>query len=264
MLIVAERINSSRKAIAAAIENGDTRLIQREARAQADAGAHYIDVNAGTFVGEERERLSWVVEVVQDAVDLPLCVDSPDPQVIEAVLPMVKGPAMINSITLEPARLHGILPLVAEYRTKVIGLCQSEEMMAESADDKLRLAGQLVACTAKAGIPLEDLYIDPLIYPVATNPTSAMAAIAAIERIMEEFKGVHTIYGLTNISYGLPKRKLINRTFLVAAIARGLDAVILDPTDTPLYAALKAALAVAGRDEYCIDYVSAFREGRLD
>jgi len=263
MLIVAERINSSRKSIAQAVEAQDVGFIQNEARMQAEAGAGYIDVNAGTFVGDELNRLKWVVEVVQEAIDLPLCIDSPDPAVIKGVLPLIKKSPLINSITLEPVRLEGILPLVAGHGTRVIGLCQSEDIIAESAEDKLRLAGQLVESVTKSGIPLDNLYIDPLVYPLATSPASAMAAMEAVERIMREFPGIHTICGLTNISYGLPERKLINRTFLSAAITRGLDAVILDPTDNSLFGALKAALAVAAKDEYCMDYIAAFREGRL-
>ncbi len=264
MLIVAERINSSRKSIERALETNDVNLIQAEATAQTAAGADYIDVNAGTFIGDELDRLKWAVEVVQEAVDLPICIDSPSAAVIEAVFPLVKKSPMINSITLEPLRLEGILPLVAEHGTKVIGLCQSEDTMAETAEEKLQLASQLVERVTKAGIPLDDLYIDPLVYPLATNPQSALATMDAIGRIMKEFPGVHTICGLTNVSYGLPNRKLINRTFLVTAVSRGLDSVILDPTDNHLFGALKAALALISKDEYCIDYIGAFREGRLE
>ncbi|MBW1779965.1 MAG: dihydropteroate synthase [Deltaproteobacteria bacterium] len=263
MLIVGERINSSRESMAQAIAARDTGFIQNEVTIQAEAGADYIDVNAGTFLGEELECLKWVVRVVQDACERPLCIDSPDPRVIEGVLPLVKGSPMINSITLEPMRLKGILPLVAEHAARVIGLCQSEDTMAATTEDKLRLAGQLVESVTKAGIPLDSLYIDPLVYPLSTHPESAVATMEAIERIMKEFPGVHTICGLTNISFGLPKRKLINRTFLVAAMARGLDAVILDPTDTALFGTLRAALAVVAKDDYCMDYIAAFRQGRL-
>jgi predicted transcriptional regulator len=141
MLIIAERINASRKYIAQAIATENSGFIQSEAKAQAAAGAHYIDVNAGTFVGEEERRLRWVIEAVQAVTDIPLCIDSPDPNVIRAMLPLVKKTPMINSITLEPVRLEGILPLAAEYGAKVIALCQSEEAMAETADDKVRIAG---------------------------------------------------------------------------------------------------------------------------
>lgn len=264
MLIIAERINASRKYIAQAIATENVAFIQDEARAQDQAGADFIDVNAGTFVGEEAEKLKWVIEAVQEVTEKPLCLDSPDPAVIKAVAPLVKKTPMVNSITLEPDRLAGILPLVAEHKAKVIGLCQSEDAMAETADEKLKMAGQLVEKVTGAGIPLEDLYIDPLVYPLSTNPQSAVATLQAIRLIMDAFPGVHTTCGLTNVSHGLPCRKLINRTFLICAIASGLDSAILDPTDSQLYSAIKAAVAVNGKDHYCMEFITAFRAGKLE
>lgn len=263
MLVIGERINSSRKSIAAAIRSRDAELIRQEAKKQAEAGAHYIDVNAGAFHGQESEHLRWLMEVVQESTDTPLCIDSPDPKVIEVVLPLVKGTPMINSITLDPERLEGILPLAVRSGSRVIGLCQSEDRMAETADDKVRLASELIEAATRAGLRLEHLYIDPLVYPLATNFQSALATLEAIERIMKGFPGVHTTCGLTNVSYGLPNRRLVNRTFLVAALTRGLDSAILDPTDAPLFSALKAALLVLGQDDFCMEYVGAFRQGRL-
>jgi cobalamin-dependent methionine synthase I len=263
MLIVAERINSSRKAIAEAVQSGDAEAIGREAKIQADAGADYIDVNAGAFIGEEPERLKWLVEVVQEAVSIPLCIDSPDPKVIGGILPLLKKAPMINSITLEPGRLEAILPLAVESGARVIALCQSSEGMAETAAEKIRIAHALVEKAVRAGIPEEFLYVDPLVYPVATNPFSAVATLEAIAAIKKEIQSVHTICGLTNVSYGVPERKLINRTFLVAAIVRGLDSAILDPTDNKLFGAMKAALAVMGEDEYCLDFIEAYRQERL-
>lgn len=264
MLIIAERINASRKYIAQAISSQNVAFIQDEARAQDLAGADYIDVNAGTFVGEEAQKLQWVIEAVQEITEKPLCIDSPDPAVIQAMVPLVKKTPMINSITLEPERLEGILPIVAENKAKVVGLCQSEDAMAETADEKLKLAERLVEKVTAAGIPLDNLYIDPLAYPLSTNTQSGVATLQAIQRIMAAFPGVHTTCGLTNVSHGLPSRKLINRSFLVAAVTCGLDSAILDPTDKQLFAALKAALAVNGRDDYCMSFITAFREGRIE
>ena len=264
MIIIGERINSSRKAIAQSIASRDSNFIQKEAEAQAKAGADFIDVNAGAFVGEETKYLKWLIEAVQAATELPLCIDSPDPAVIKSVLPLAKAPPMINSITLESSRLEGILPLVVEYKCKVIGLCQTEDFIAETTEDKAKLAGQLMEKLTASGVPLDDLYIDPLLYPLGTNTKCALATLDAIEQIMKQFPGVHTTCGLTNISYGLPNRKLVNRAFLVAAVVRGLDSAIIDPTDKKLYSALKAALMVMGKDEFCMEYISAYREGRLE
>ncbi len=264
MLIIAERINASRKQIAQAISAGDRAFIQEEATAQTQAGAHYIDVNAGTFVGEEAQKLKWIVEAVQEVTDLPLSIDSPDPAVIREILPLVKQPPLINSITLEPSRIEGILPLVLEHRTKVIALCQAEENLAETTDAKVALAGRILEKLTGTGVPLDDIYLDPLVYPLSTNPRSAKATLDAIGMIMQQFPGAHTVCGLTNVSYGLPARKLINRAFLAAAITMGLDAAIIDPTDKQLYAMLKAMTLIAGKDDFCMDYLTAFRAGRVE
>jgi cobalamin-dependent methionine synthase I len=264
MVIIGERINSSRKPIAEAIRSKDLDFIQAEAKAQAQAGSDYIDVNAGSFVGEEARYLRWLIEVVQDVTDCPLCIDSPDPEVIKSVLPLVKTAPMINSITLEPYRLEGTLPLVSEYGSKVIALCQTESSMAQTKEEKVEMASQIVEKVTASGVPLGDLYIDPLVYPISTKSESALSTLDAIEQIMRRFTGVHTTCGLTNISYGLPNRKLVNRTFLVAAVARGLDSAIIDPTDKRLYGSLKAALMVMAKDKYCMEYLRAFREGNLE
>jgi 5-methyltetrahydrofolate--homocysteine methyltransferase len=151
-----------------------------------------------------------------------------------------------------------------EYGAKVIALCQAADEIAETAEAKLRMAERIIERATKAGVPLGNLFIDPLVYPVATNSRSALETLDAIERIMNGFPGVHTTCGLSNVSHGLPNRKLVNRTFLVAAIARGLDSAILDPTDKQLYSALKAAEMLMGKDEYCVGYINAYREGRLE
>ncbi len=264
MLIVGERINSSRKPIALAVSSGDKAFIQREARMQDEAGADYVDVNAGVFMEEEADRLKWIIETVQEVTSLPLCLDSADAKVIAAVLPLVKAPPLINSITLEDHSLEFMLPLAVKHKAKVIGLCQAKGSLAQSAQAKVELAGQLVDAVVAAGVPLGDLYIDPLIFPVANDVQSGAAVLRAVTRIMKDHTGVHTICGLTNISFGLPNRRLINRTFLTAAIAAGMDSVILDPTDRPLYSVLKTAVMVVGRDEFCMEYITAYRQGRLE
>ena len=264
MLIIAERINASRKTIVQAIAAADRPFIQEEAKSQTLAGAQYIDVNAGTFIGEEKEKLQWVVEAVQEVTELPLSIDSPDSEVIKAMMPLLKKAPIINSINLEPARFAGILPLVLEYKTKVIALCQAEDSMAETTEEKVALAGRLVEKLTGAGVALDDLYLDPLVYPLSTNPQSAVATLNAIEEIMKRFPGVHTVCGLTNVSYGLPARKAVNRAFLAVAITKGLDAAIIDPTDKLLYTMLKASTLVVGKDSFCMDYIRAFREGRVE
>ena len=264
MLIVAERINASRKAIRAALEKLDAAAIVNEVRIQAQAGAHYIDVNGGTFPGREAELLCWLVDTAQAATDLPLCIDSPDPDALAAALPRVKGERpMINSINLEPERFARVLPLAREHNAKLIALAQGEGVPAASAGEKVDLASQLVERLVAAGMALDDIYVDPLVFPVGTDSASGLATVGAMREIMARFPGVHTICGLTNVSHGLPARKLVNRTFLAGAIANGMDAAIVDPTDTQLMATLFAAEAVFGRDEYCVNFIEAFQAGKL-
>ncbi len=264
MLIVAERINASRKAIRAALENLDAAAIVNEVRMQSAAGAHYIDLNGGTFPGREAELLCWLVDVAQSETPLPLCLDSPDAQALAAALPRIKGERpMLNSINLEPERFDRILPLARQYKTKLIALAQGEGVPAATAAEKIELAARLVEQLAKGGMALDDIYVDPLVFPVGTDSNSAVATVTAMREIMARFPGVHTICGLTNVSHGLPMRKLVNRTFLAGAIASGMDAAIIDPTDALLMATLLGAEAVFGRDEYCVNFIEAFQAGKL-
>jgi 5-methyltetrahydrofolate--homocysteine methyltransferase len=264
MLIVAERVNASRKAIRAALEKLDAAAIANEVRIQADAGAHYIDVNGGTFPGREAELLCWLVDTAQGATELPLCLDSADPDALAAALARVKGARpMINSINLEPERFARVLPLAREHQTKLIALAQGEGVPAASAAEKVKLAARLVEQLVKGGMVLDDIYVDPLVFPVGTDSASGLATVSAMREIMARFPGVHTICGLTNVSHGLPARKLVNRTFLAGAIANGMDAAIIDPTDAQLMATLYAAEAVFGRDEYCVNLIEAFQAGKV-
>jgi len=263
MLIVGERINSSRKAISQAIKARDAAFIRSEAKAQAEAGADYIDINAGSFVEQEAEYLCWLAEVVQGVTELPLCLDSPNAEAIAATLEVVKQPAMINSISMEEKRMAEMIALVKKYKTKIVALCQSGEGTATTVGDKVKIAEQMVEVLTKEGVALGDIYIDPLVYPIATDTQSVLAVLEAIEKIMQLFPGVHTICGLTNVSFGLPVRKLLNRTFLVTAMSYGLDSAIIDPADRELMASLVAAETLLNRDAFCSRYIKAYREGKL-
>ncbi len=263
MLIVGELINSSRKAVKEAIEAENTGVIQQIARDQHENGADYIDINAGTFVGKEARYMTWLVELVQAAVAAPCCIDSPDPKVIEAVLPLHKGTPMINSISLEKERYDALLPVVSGTDCKVIALCMSDAGMPETKADRLSIASELINKLVKNNVPLENIYVDPLVQPISTNDAYGREFLNAIEAIMTEFPGVHTICGLSNISYGLPERKLLNQAFMVMAICKGLDGAIINPMDRRMMANIHAAETLAGRDEYCSNYLTAYRKGVL-
>ena len=264
MLIIGERINASRKPIRAALESLDADFIRSEVRAQAEAGAHYIDLNGGTFPGREAELLCWLVDTAQQETQLPLCLDSSDPEALAAALPRIRGPQpMLNSISLEAERFETLMPLVREHPVKLIALAQDEGPPPVTAAGKLETASRLVEKLVDSGMELDDIYVDPLVFPVGLDSSSALAAVTAMREVMARFPGVHTICGLTNVSYGLPERRLLNRTFLVGAIANGMDAVVIDPTDAQLMSALFSAEAVFGQDDYCLKFLDAVQAGRL-
>ena len=265
MLIIGERINSSRKRIAPAVESKDEEFILKEAEMQINTGADYVDVNAGTF-GPEREPdlLCWLVETIQGKLDCRLSLDSPNPAAVEPALKLHKGKALINSISLEKERFEALLPLVREFKTDVIAMCADDDGMPTDLENKLRIAGALVEKLTADGVPLENIYIDPLVYPISTDHTYATVVLEAIERIMTDYPGVHTSIGLSNVSYGLPFRFQINQMFMVLAMGRGLDAVILDPTDKRLMANIITTQALLGRDEFCMKYIEAHQAGKLE
>ncbi len=264
MIIVGELINASRKSIAAAIESGDEAFIEAVARDQAENGAHYIDVNAGVFMDKESEYLKWLVTHVQQMVDMPCCIDSPDPKAIETALSAHKGTAMINSISLEKSRYESILPLIAGTDLKVVALCTSDEGLPETAEDRMAIADKLVNGLTQKNVPLENIYIDPLVQPISTNNQLGLEFLKAVEKIMTTFKGVHTVCGLSNISFGLPKRKILNQAFLIMAITKGLDAAVIDPLDKRLMAGILAAEALNGEDGFCKNFITAYRAKKFE
>lgn len=264
MIIVGELINASRKAIRVAIEKQDVDTIQQIAKDQFEAGAHYIDVNAGVFVGQESEYLKWLVETVQSAVDGPCCIDSPDPKVIEAALAVHEGTAMINSISLEKERYEALLPIVGGTDLKVVALCMSDEGMPETMDQRMKIADKLINSLLQKNVKIDNIYVDPLVQPVSTNQEFGMAFLNAIEQIVTMFKGIHTMCGLSNISFGIPHRPLLNQTFMSMAITKGLDGAIVNPLDKKMMANIIAATTLAGKDEYCMEYLKAYRANRLE
>lgn len=263
MIIVGELINTSRSVIEQAVKKGDSAFIQRIAVQQSQAGADYIDVNAGTFVEKEVDLLPWLVETVQAAVDLPLCLDSPNPAALEKAMAVHKGIPMINSISIEKERYQSMLPLVTAHPCKLVALCMKQAAMPTTAKDRIDAAGELIDLLTQAGVKPEDIFIDPLVQPVSVDTRMGQAVLEAISGIKAKYPTVHTICGLSNISFGLPERKLINRYFLSLAVHSGLDAAILDPTDLRLTAALKTTAMLLGHDDYCEVFIEAYETGQL-
>jgi len=260
MLIIGELINCTRKKVGEAAQNRDAEFFRELARKQVAAGAHVLDVNGG-LPDQEVELLSWLVHLVQETVDIPLCLDSADPEALVKALPRCKQRPIVNSISDEPAR-WAMLPVLKEHRPKVIALCLSESGLPNGVEDRVATASRLVDRLTAEGFALEDIYVDACVMPVATGPHSKNL-LAAVGQIAAKYPGVHLSAGVSNISFGLPVRKLLNETFLTLLMAHGLDAAIVDPCDQQLMMNVSAAEALLGRDAYCKSYVRAYREGKL-
>lgn len=264
MLIVGELINTSRKQIREAVLNRDAALIGEIAAKQAQAGAGYIDVNCGSLNDTELEVMTWLVEAILQKVEMPLCIDSPDPRVLEAGLAACRfGQPMINSISGENERYRAVLPLAQKYRAKLVVLCMDDSGMPDTAAERLAVAEKIVGQLLQDGIPADDIYLDPLIKPVGTNDKAGIEALQGIRLIRERFPDVHLICGLSNISFGLPQRKVLNQAFMIQTMAMGMDAYILDPLDKAMMSFFYASRVLVGRDEYCMKYIKAYRKGIL-
>ena len=263
MIIIGERINTSRGLMEPAVRERNADFIKEEAKRQQEAGADYIDLNCGTLVEKEVESLVWLVQTVQEEAEIPICLDSPNPEAIAAALAVCKGKPLVNSITLEEKRFSALLPLLKEYEASVVALTMDDQGLPETIDDRLRLAEGLITNLTGAGVRIEDIYLDPLVRPVSTDPQNALLLIETIRIFREKWPEVHIICGLSNISYGFPLRKFINQAFLVLALQAGLDAAILDPLDQNLMGLLYATQVLLAKDEFGMNYIRAYREGKI-
>lgn len=265
MIIIGEKINSSLKAIRPAMENYNVSAIQDLAKSQYEAGATFIDINAGMFLQDEPEKVEWLVNTVQEVVDAPLSIDSPNPLALESGLKANKnGKPIINSITDEKARFNSVMPLVTKYNTGIIALCMDDNGMPETTDERVTIAERLIEKITREGVKLEDIYIDPMVRPIGTGSHYGTVAIETIRKVKAEFPQAHIACGLSNISFGIPARKLINQAFLIIAMSAGMDGAIMDPLDKKLMSFVYAAEALIGQDEYCMNYLTKFREGLLE
>lgn len=264
MKIIGEKINGTRAEIARAVVDRDADLIRSLAKRQADAGASWLDVNAGTPPGREPDDLVWLVNTVQEVADCPLCLDSTNPRALAAAMTHVRQTPMINSISGEPNRLTGVLPLVAEHGCLVIALCMDDKGIPSDTHGRLAVLRRVLEATRRAGIAEDRIFVDPLVMTIATDTTCANTALATMRAVRAEFPALHLTSGLSNVSFGLPARALVNRTFLVLAMAAGLDTAIADPLDRDLRATMLAAELVLGRDAHCQSYMRAFRNGLLE
>lgn len=265
MIFIGEKLNSSIKAVFEAVEKADAVWIQQMAAAQEDAGADYIDVNAGMFNEDEAEKLLWMIDTVRAVTSLPLCIDTPSPEVAAKAMQRYQGPKpLLNSITLEKDRFEPMLETALKYKTGLIALCMDDNGMPETVEARVDIAKRLAQKLTAAGIAAKDIFVDPMLSPVSTGDTAGADALSAIRQIRNALPECHITCGLSNVSYGLPARAYINRAFLLTAMTAGLDSAIVNPLDKELMSLYYAANTVLGNDEYCCEYIQQYRDGMFD
>jgi len=263
MIIIGEKINATRKKIAAALEAQDADHIIATAVEQAAAGANYIDVNGGDpREGQEAKNMEWLIGLVQQNTELPIAVDSADPEAVRVGLELAKADGkkpILNSISLEADRLGPLLPLVSEYDCMVVALLMSDDGTPCVFNDDAANTEKLVTRLTDAGKQIDELIVDPCFLPVSADPAAGRQVVDAISEIHNRWPEIHIGGGCSNISFGLPKRKFPNFALLCQAIYHGMDTGLIDPCIEGIVPTILAAEAVAGRDDFCMNYVMALK-----
>ena len=263
MIIIGEKINATLSSVKSIILNRETESLIELAKKQAESGVNFIDVNVGTGVGslkDEIESIQWAVESIQEHINTPLCIDSADPKVMETGLKVLHSkPAMINSAKAEKSNLEAVVPLAAEHDSFLIALTMDESGIPKTVEGRLRCCERILGACEKYGVSIQNLYLDPLVMPISTDINSGMVTLKTLTAIKEKFPGAKTVTGLSNVSYGLPQRSMLNVAFLHMCIFAGLDAALIDSLDQTLMAAIKTGEVLVGKDRHCRRYTRAFR-----
>ena len=254
--MIGERINpTARKKLAQALRDGDYDLIEQDAEAQAEAGAHVLDVNVGTHGIDEVQVMTDIVTLLQQSVSIPLCLDSTNPTVLEQGLRAYQGKALINSVNGERASLDAILPLAKRYGAAVVGLTLDETGIPTTAEGRFIIAKRIIEACAQHGIPQHDVYLDSLVMTVGTDIHAPKETLRTMQLIRNAYPNVNLLLGVSNVSHGLPNRAKINSAFLAMAIGNGLDVAIINPMDELMKNAWQSAALLAGRDENAENYL---------
>jgi 5-methyltetrahydrofolate--homocysteine methyltransferase len=263
-VIIGERINpTGRKAVLEALQAGNFDIVRKDALDQVAAGAAVLDINAGVPGADEPVLIQQIIRNVQEVVDVPLCFDTANPKALAAALSIYEGKALINSTNGEERSLNTVLPLAKEYGAAVIGLCMDDNGIPKTAEARFAVAAMIIERAAKAGIPLEDIVIDPLAMAMSADSNAGRIALDTIGLVVKEF-GVNISMGASNISFGMPDRKYINATYIAMAIHAGLTCPITNPLLVEVNTAVLAANLSMGRDEYGMRWIKAFRKREKD
>ena len=260
MIIIGEKINGSIPSMGKAIAERDEAWIRDIAKKQADAGADFIDCCASVDV-DEVETLRWMIGLIQSVTDTPISVDSPSAQVIVEAMKYCDRPGLVNSVSGEGNKIETVFPVIADTQWQVMALLCDDSGIPKTAEDRIRVLDHVMEKAREYGIAQSRIHIDPLVEMLCTSEDGISVLLEVMAYAKEHYPGVHLSGAISNISYNLPYRKIINIAFAVMSVAAGMDSAVLDPLNRDLRGAIYATEALKGDDFYCMEYISAFREG---
>lgn len=263
MIIIGEKLNGSIPVVGEAIANRNADFIRERARIQADANATFIDVCASVDVAVEVETLRWMIGLVQEVTDTPICLDSPNPKALIEAMPFCNKTGLINSVSLEGDKIDQIFPVIAETDWQCVALLCDDHGIPNSVERRLEVFEGIMKRASEYKIDPSRLHIDPLVVTLSTDETALTTFAACCREIKKQYPSIHITSGLSNISFGLPARKNINQAFMVLAINAGMDSAIVDPTNRDMLGMIYATDALLENDEFCLEYIGAFRQGLI-
>ena len=259
--IIGERINpTGKKKCKEALQNKDMNFILSEAESQINGGAHILDVNTGLPGIDESEMMTLAVKTIQAAFNTPLQLDSSEDKVLEHALRYYNGKALVNSVNGKQEVMDKVLPLIKHYGGSLVALCIDEDGIAPTAEGRVRVAEKIIAEAARYGIPVRDIFIDTLTLTVSSEQKAALETVRAIRILKEKYgsQGIQFVLGVSNISFGLPRRDIINSRFFELALDAGLTAAIINPASQPMMDSYRAYRSLAGFDENCLEYIETY------
>lgn len=263
MIIIGEKINGAIPAVGRAIAERDDSVIRARVRAQAAAGADYIDCAPGTETSLEYDAMCWLVDIIQQETDVPVCIDSPDASLLARIITegRLLRPGMVNSVNEEGTKCETIFPIIAGTEWNVVGLTCDREGIPSDPEKRIAIAASMIEKADKFGVDLPKLHIDPCVMALATRSSAQEDFVRCIRGIHDLAPAVKVTGAISNISFEMPARKYVNMGCMTAAVAAGLDSAIMDPTSQDMMGALYAAEALAGIDKGGRKYNRAYRKG---
>lgn len=263
MIIIGEKINGSIPSVAKAIAEKDADFIRNLAKVQADAGAAFIDVCASVDNSIELATVKWLIDLVQEVTDTPVAIDSPNVRICAEAMKFCNRPGLINSVSMEGSKTEVIFPLIADTDWECAALLCDDTGLPQDAEKRLAVFAAIMKKAQKYNIAPARLHIDPLVQMLCTSEDGINTVTAVIRQIKAQYPAIHVTGGGSNISFNLPARKLVNQAFLVLAMNAGMDSAIIDPLNRDLMGMIYATEALLGLDEYCMEYIGAYRENKF-